>query len=338
MDQKLNEAIVSKILTKLGIEHYRSGQNFMARCPNPGHEDADPSWGINYNTGLHNCFGCGFRGDMETLLNIYGVSQGSFKELIDNDSLSSFSNLSLKEKLGDDRDRIKLVDLPVSFSCLSYDDVCSSLYIKYMESRLLSVEKLEGAIKKFELGYIQQGKFSGRVIFVGRRHYKGSEGKYQNPVWLYVGRAINESLKPKYLYPVHCNISAFLFNFDYCLCNFKDVIVVEGVFDLLRLWEIGVYNAVATMGCNASKDQVFLLEKFSNICIAYDNDEAGNKGAKKLIKNLVNVIKSGLSKVYRIHLDNKDVGEVSGREEWNSLFNKASWVVYRPFRGISLIK
>lgn len=58
---------VLKCLDELGITVHRiTGDEAVARCPGHlrlvGKEDHDPSWSVNVETGVHNCFACGFRG------------------------------------------------------------------------------------------------------------------------------------------------------------------------------------------------------------------------------------------------------------------------------------
>ena len=58
---------VLKCLDELGIAVHRiTGDEAVARCPGHlrlvGKEDNDPSWSVNVETGMHNCFACGFRG------------------------------------------------------------------------------------------------------------------------------------------------------------------------------------------------------------------------------------------------------------------------------------
>ncbi len=46
-----------------------SGQrDIQARCPSRDHDDNSPSWGINGRTGRHQCFGCGWKGDVLLLI------------------------------------------------------------------------------------------------------------------------------------------------------------------------------------------------------------------------------------------------------------------------------
>lgn len=78
------------------------------------------------------------------------------------------------------------------------------------------------------------------------------------------------------------------------------VIVVEGVFDVVALWQAGYKNCVAVLGTAFTEEHGCLLSRFCNKAIlSFDNDEAGKKavfykdkktgeikGAKVILKSL----------------------------------------------------
>ena len=53
---------VISALHALGIDAEEAGDEAKALCPNPEHDDHKPSWSCNLETGMHNCFSCGFSG------------------------------------------------------------------------------------------------------------------------------------------------------------------------------------------------------------------------------------------------------------------------------------
>jgi len=65
----------------------------------------------------------------------------------------------------------------------------------------------------------------------------------------------------------------------------RKAIIVEGNFDLLRLYENGVKNAVALLGSKLSLEQLSLLTRFAEeIVIATDGDKPGQDCAEKISK------------------------------------------------------
>lgn len=81
-----------------------------------------------------------------------------------------------------------------------------------------------------------------------------------------------------------------LFNCDILKTLKKEdtVIIVEGEMDCLSLHSQGITNVVSTsIGANGIKPEwIISLEKFKDVVIVYDSDEAGQKGAKELGKRL----------------------------------------------------
>lgn len=49
-------------LAALGIDADERGDEAVALCPHPAHDDSHASWSCNLDTGLFNCFSCGFSG------------------------------------------------------------------------------------------------------------------------------------------------------------------------------------------------------------------------------------------------------------------------------------
>ena len=69
--------------------------------------------------------------------------------------------------------------------------------------------------------------------------------------------------------------------------NEKQVVVVEGYMDAIRLFASGIKNVVAIMGTSLTKEQIFLLKKLnSKIILCLDNDEPGQNAIYKLGKDL----------------------------------------------------
>lgn len=58
---------IESALRELHIDYKLSGDEAVAKCPSPGHEDRHPSWSCNTGTGIHHCFSCGFSGNLSHL-------------------------------------------------------------------------------------------------------------------------------------------------------------------------------------------------------------------------------------------------------------------------------
>ena len=76
--------------------------------------------------------------------------------------------------------------------------------------------------------------------------------------------------------------------------NENRVYIVEGNFDVMRLYSLGITNIVAPCGTALTDQQIDLLAKYShNVTLIYDGDVAGlkatDKNAQALIKKKFNV-------------------------------------------------
>lgn len=64
-------------------------------------------------------------------------------------------------------------------------------------------------------------------------------------------------------------------------------IVVEGFFDCLRVHQAGYRNVVALMGVSLSEMQEkILLERFPQLVLMLDGDEAGRRASQQLVGRL----------------------------------------------------
>lgn len=117
------------------------------------------------------------------------------------------------------------------------------------------------------------------------------------------GRSLNQKSSLKYLrlennseYRDECpelDSSKYLYNFErarkYILSQ-SEVIIVEGYFDAIRLWEKGIYNVVALETTSMTKNQEKQLESLGPIKITcfLDADDSGRDMQLKLLENLSN--------------------------------------------------
>lgn len=107
------------------------------------------------------------------------------------------------------------------------------------------------------------------------------------PIWQngalvgYMGRAMHEWVKPKFLFNEGFVKTRYLYNYDTALPNatFGTMILVEGQGDVWRLWEAGYKNAVGLFGKDISEDQKSLLltGNITKLIVLLDNDQAGRE-------------------------------------------------------------
>ena len=84
------------------------------------------------------------------------------------------------------------------------------------------------------------------------------------------------------------------------------VVVAEGELDVMALWQYGLTSSVVsgTAGSDTMKDEwLDQLEHYEGFVLAYDNDEAGERGAQKFAD------KMGVERCSRAVMPHKDAGE-----------------------------
>jgi 5S rRNA maturation endonuclease (ribonuclease M5) len=110
-----------------------------------------------------------------------------------------------------------------------------------------------------------------------------------------IGRAVDKSVEPKYMNYGHFKKSWYLFGEQF-LVNPEAIVLVEGQFDALWLWDKNIRPVVALMGSAISKVQAEKLLKFEvPIILFLDNDKAGQEGIERCEEFL-----STRTKTYRV--------------------------------------
>lgn len=120
--------------------------------------------------------------------------------------------------------------------------------------------------------FSRTGPLMNRVIF---------PFEYDGKVFYYQARTIYNDV-PKYMNPSRDPEKGLYVRASEVLYPFKQeygfLFITEGVVDCISLQNCGL-NATCTQGCHVSNFQVDILRQSPcKIVIAYDNDEAGNKG------------------------------------------------------------
>jgi len=147
----------------------------------------------------------------------------------------------------------------------------------------------EATLRHFGVGYFPgRGSMSGRVV-IPIHNDKGE-------LIAYAGRGVDGS-EPKYKFPVGFKKSATLFNLHRvreALALAKDsgwerdmVIVVEGFFGCMQVWQSGLPAVVALMGSSMSDEQEEILRTFKQVILFLDGDEAGREATSVIASRLM---------------------------------------------------
>lgn len=239
---------VGKLLSDKGIPFKVSGRDYVVKCLNKEHDDSNPSMRIDRTNGVYNCFSCGYKGNLFTLYNV-------------NPPLTSIKMIKLKEKL----QSLRVVELTALPGARPYKQ-------KYRGISAKTLEKFEA----FLTSDIRE--LEDRIIFP----IKDISGRTK----VYVARHTLSDAQPKYLYyPAHVKIGCFPERVNTSL---DYIILVEGIFDMLNLYDKGIENVVTVFGTQSLKANlkdkllVYKAQGIKKVYILFDGDTPGRMAAKEL--------------------------------------------------------
>jgi len=127
----------------------------------------------------------------------------------------------------------------------------------------------------------------------------------KNPIAIGCRTLLTDNERKQFGIPKYRNSSykkaSNLFLLDHAYKNIRKldkVFVVEGYFDAIMAHQCGIKNVVATCGTIFSEKQLIVLSRYTNnICLLFDNDEAGKLNTKRIIAKIGNI--SGINIKYK---------------------------------------
>lgn len=343
------------------------GSELRMCCVLPGHNDLSPSASFNIEKGIYNCYVCGGRTiftlvkDLENLSSFVDAVE-FIKNKVGYDSedydkitelLQEFSELQNDNY--DEEEKPELVKIDLSLHLEFEDAFKHFLKVKSRVSKKM--------ISRWDIKYVTSGYYKDRLVIpikyeANTYSFAARDMSGQSEKWTKLLKKAKRDkltvielaeLRSKYeckkiIYPPLKNeeiygqldiiygtsIKYLLFNLDNAIKRTTDyVILVEGVFDAMRLFTLG-YNAIALLGTKLSKyNRTILLSKFDKIYVALDNDvslikkNAGQIATQKIIEDLKNYVEC-----FSIVLPpNKDPDECS-EEELKQCFDEATKVEF----------
>jgi DNA primase len=239
---------VEELLTSKNVWFRPNGNDFLVHCLNPEHEDNNPSMRIDRILGIFNCFSCGYKG------NIFSY----FEEE--------------KDRLGMQREKLKrkILTTKAASTGLSMPEG-HTRYVGNWRNISAKTYAHFGAFKHHHPDFI------GRLVFPIRN----ASGK----IIAFIGRDETGTLPQKYkIHPVGAKLQPF--PAKPTLLNGR-VLLVEGIFDVLNLFDKGIQNCCAIFGINNFTEEHlnnFRIQGCSGVDIMLDADDAGAKGTEQIKK------------------------------------------------------
>jgi DNA primase len=336
----------------------KAGRNYLGSCP--FHKEKTPSFTVNAEKQIYHCFGCGEGGNAFSFL--MKINNMTFPEAVRHLAgklgvpLPSWEFTPEEKSRQDLRESLHRVNkLAADYYAKTLRSAAGSAGRGYLDKRMIKPEIIE----TFQLGYAPEGWRNLRDhlqrekvalkhgeqagLLVSRKdgdYYDRFRGRLMFPiedingnVIAFGGRIIGEG-EPKYLNSPES--SAYVKGRNlYGLARAKNairrddyLIIVEGYFDLLALWNNGIPNVAATLGTALTREHVDLIKRYTGaVAVTFDTD-AGGKAA--LERSMSLFLEKGLRAKAVVLPDGKDPDEFvskHGREAFLAEVERARALV-----------
>ena len=278
------------------------GNNYWGVCP--FHEDHSPSMSVSKDKQIYKCFSCGAAGNVFSFVQNYeNVSFMEAVKIISDKIGYNFTGQIIIPKNTKFLREYEMMELALKYFQNTLNTKDGIEAIKYLKERGLS----ESDIKDFDIG-LSPSNNSLNVLLEKKgfnyheMHDVGLITDVNNVkdvfyerimfpihnidgnVVAFTGRVYNKEDRAKYLGSKETKIyhkGKILFNYHRAKDAIKlkkEIILVEGNMDAIRLYINGIKNVVALMGTALTKEQIEIIKKLrSRVVLMLDNDNAGEK-------------------------------------------------------------
>ena len=292
----------------------RSGAGrFVCRCP--FHNDHSPSMNVNPQMGIYKCFACGAGGDVFKF--VMEHEKMDFKAAVE--WVASATGFQLPElgapvapEIAEERTLVReLNELAADWFVEQLPK--SEKALNYIRTRHLSEETRHF----FKVGYAPEGRegflsyaakngFSPRQLVEAglavERENGGIADKFRDRLMFAIenlsgkvvafgGRVLEKQKKPKYLNSPETALykkGEILYGLSKAkneIPKAGSVVLVEGYFDMISLYQAGVKNVVAVSGTALTEKHAEILSRYTKSAyLVFDGDEAGRKAALRTIE------------------------------------------------------
>lgn len=297
----------------------RSGNGrYVGVCP--FHDDRSPSMNVNPSLGIYKCFACGAAGDVFKFVQEH--EKMDFKAAVE--WVANFSNFQLP-KLGapenaeviEEREKVRRLN---ELACQWFEQqlTMSSKAMSYLNSRHITEETR----KRFHIGYAPDGRegFIGYAVKNGfspkdcviaglavEKENGGISDKFRDRLMIAIqnmsgmivafgGRDLSEDKNPDFKRAKYMNSpesatyhkSDILFGLNHSrqsIAKENAVIIVEGYFDMISLFQGGVTNVVAASGTALTETHANILSRYAKTAyLVFDGDAAGQKATMRSLE------------------------------------------------------
>lgn len=283
----------------------QKGKNYFGVCP--FHEDHSPSMSVSEEKQIYKCFSCGASGNVFTFVSEYENVKfiEAVKIVAEKCGLTFKGSSSIRTKPKQNKQEYEIMDLSLKYYQNNLNTELGKSAKEYLNKRKLDSE----VIKEFDIGLALDNSHPLHELLTSKKYEVDSlvnlglvnrNGKYLNDVFTnriifpihnlegevigFTGRIYRplDKEQAKYLNSRETSIfkkGQILFNYHRAkkeISRKKEVIIVEGNMDAIRMSSSGIKNCLALMGTSLTKEQVDIIKSLrAKIILMFDNDNAG---------------------------------------------------------------
>jgi DNA primase len=267
---------IPALLAALGIEAFKAGEKWKARCPAGTHEDQDPSWDIrdqrgSAKHGTHHCFSCKFGGtatDLVMQLREYQL-QSSAREFIQERAMGNpVPAWNVRVQMGPlRRTSFRLPREVVQLPWAAWLPTPQ----RYVEQRGITKHQVE----RWGIAYAVNGRLNGRIVFPTHN----PQGQVVN----YTARTFVGAPK-RYLTPDREERPDFnvVYGERWWPAERRTLIITEGVINTLAVERCTDVPVACLNGSNPSLGQIARLATFQHCYVLTDQDYAGERADQQI--------------------------------------------------------
>ena len=337
---KISDFVLSSTTGKL------RGNKGMALCPFHGEKTASMSFTDEEN--LFHCFGCKEGGDIFKYVQL--ANNVEFQESVEIVADKYAFNLKYTDSQyeSNQKNLIQMMKIIGEYFITNIHETSSSKPKQYLSTRKINNEHID----RFKLGFAEidekifydfctQNKISKQNLkslgllsekqnLLFRERILFPITNFRNETVAFGGRALND-YGPKYLNSSESQVYKknrtlyFTESFLKSVKEFKEIIIVEGYFDVLAFNLLGYANVASPSGTALTVQQLEQLSKYStNIILSFDNDEAGINATRRILELKNSTTRDLNLSCLVLPKEFKDIGEYfeDGNDNVESLLNQ----------------
>ncbi len=264
-----HDVTMESLLREYRVELRRCGKDqYRGRCPIHGGEGRE-AFHVNLARNIFHCFACRAGG---TVLDFVAAMEGcTLRDAADklrHMAVPVNPASSCKEKLVTEN---RKEPLPLGFHLRGVDSSHPYLAARGIANR---------TAVDFGVGFYPGPGLLGARLVIPIHNSRGE-------LVAYCGRSL-DGTRPRYRFPPGFAKSQVLFNLHRAAATDQTaVVVVEGFFDCLKVYQAGIRSVVALMGVALYKaSQRALTERFQQVVLMLDGDAAGQLASRTIADRL----------------------------------------------------